>query len=193
MAYRHTLHTSHTRFRRHRTMSKNKFSCALGADGGRDTSPLASRCVFTAWETRRERTEVTPPCDKGGRRNVQGRPPSRVINRGCLGGRPYAVPSPAAAGSGTRAWDSLPSAEALGFDMSALRAYHRASWQGHVKSKDDRPGRVTLRLNTSVPAETVYQSPPFQRWGCVRNDASPGARFAGKGRQMNADPNGRPG
>jgi hypothetical protein len=26
-------------------MSKNKFSCALGADGGRDTSPLASRHI----------------------------------------------------------------------------------------------------------------------------------------------------
>jgi len=33
---------------------------------------------------------------------------------------------------------------------------------------------------TPVPAGTVYQSPPFQRWGCVRNEASPGARIAGE-------------
>ena len=54
---------------------------------------------------------------------------------------PYAVPSPAMRAPGLGALGSLPSAEALGFDMSALRAYHRPSRQGHAKSKHDRPGR----------------------------------------------------
>jgi hypothetical protein len=115
--------------------------------------PLPHNAFLTAWETRRERTVVTPPCDKGDRRSVSkahskpanswslspalarpglngasklvsalAGPLARLQTQGALQG-PYAVPSPLVRLRDSASCGNVPSAEALGFDMAALRAH----------------------------------------------------------------------
>src|SRR5450755_2408966 len=51
----HTFNTSHTVFRRHKTMSKNKFSRRLGAEVSRDNSPLAHTYLVKCEKPKRQR------------------------------------------------------------------------------------------------------------------------------------------
>ena len=50
-----TFNTSHTPLRRHRTMSKNTFSRALGAGWGRDTNPVAHGLVVDRGDGTRQK------------------------------------------------------------------------------------------------------------------------------------------